>query len=110
VAPPSPTASTKEIEGIKSDRAPSVTRQVASPIQPIEDFGQIDSVRNADDGDPTLMGKNLQDAESRRNAETAERPAGSMLSALAPPSGIKAPFDSETIVAERSAMESMSDA
>ena len=117
VAPP---VSTKEVPAVGSDRSPSVTRQVASPLQPVDDghFGQIDSVRFDAEATAVATGSDLEetvarssselDDEVRRNAETAERPASrDDLPALGDD-----PRESEnaTVVADRQALGSMSDA
>ncbi len=87
-----------------SDRSPSVTRVVASPVQPIEGFGEIESVRTFDP-DPVLLAKVAHPPQV--DDATAERPALAAAKPAVPPADES---DGATVVADRGKLESMSDA
>lgn len=107
--------------GIKSARAPSVTRQVTAPAVPHEAY--------ADDAAPTLVGRSLSDAQQHAEAAADDvRPSdagdaptvaatgdleaaarGSDDETLAPGEASDS-SSSETLVADRSRMGSLSDA
>lgn len=109
-----------------SSHAPSITRQVASPSVPPEAY--------ADEGDPTLVGRGLDDAErntlrgaaeaprsmgdaptvSTRDLEASARAEGEAQQgdddATREPGAVSQSFDSETVVADRPRSGSLSDA